>query len=221
MGLPQVVDPQVVLFLQGLKGSPMTLVFGCRDSDTDHLYKEETLDMRDNGTLSSVTTAYSRQTGQPKVDTNNCSYIYLEWYLLSITIIIYYNNIVFIIYCYNLSVEAFVFETDAVVCPFADVHNRKYEFLHLFLVQVYVQDILREQLNDKVFEVLHHYPGHLYICGGISMAHDVAATIQEILVSRLGITLTQAEEYLSRLKVNLQLHFIAASDNNVFQHLCS
>lgn len=78
MGLPQVVDPQVVLFLQGLKGSPMTLVFGCRDSDTDHLYKEETLDMRDNGTLSSITTAYSRQTGQPKVDKHNCSYIYLE-----------------------------------------------------------------------------------------------------------------------------------------------
>uniref|UniRef100_A0A8C1ZGJ5 Nitric oxide synthase, inducible n=1 Tax=Cyprinus carpio TaxID=7962 RepID=A0A8C1ZGJ5_CYPCA len=103
-------------------GNPVTLVFGCRGSDTDHLYKEETLDMRDNGTLSSITTAYSRQTGQPKV---------------------------------------------------------------------YVQDILREQLSDKVFEVLHHNPGHLYICGGMNMANDVAATIKEILVSRLGITLTQ------------------------------
>ncbi|XP_059370165.1 nitric oxide synthase 2b, inducible isoform X2 [Carassius carassius] len=121
----------------GLKGNPMTLVFGCRDSDTDHLYKEETLDMRDNSTLSSIITAYSRQTGQPKV---------------------------------------------------------------------YVQDILREQLNDKVFEVLHHNPGHLYICGGMNMAHDVAATIKEILVSRLGITLTQAEEYLSRLKNEKRYH---------------
>uniref|UniRef100_A0A8C0Y2B5 Nitric oxide synthase n=1 Tax=Cyprinus carpio carpio TaxID=630221 RepID=A0A8C0Y2B5_CYPCA len=118
----------------GIESHSMTLVFGCRGSDTDHLYKEETLDMRDNGTLSSITTAYSRQTGQPKV---------------------------------------------------------------------YVQDILREQLSDKVFEVLHHNPGHLYICGGMNMANDVAATIKEILVSRLGITLTQAEEYLSRLKVNL------------------
>uniref|UniRef100_A0A673J5Q6 Nitric oxide synthase n=1 Tax=Sinocyclocheilus rhinocerous TaxID=307959 RepID=A0A673J5Q6_9TELE len=121
----------------GLKGNPMTLVFGCRGSDTDHLYKEETLDMRDNGTLSSITTAYSRQTGQPKV---------------------------------------------------------------------YVQDILREQLSDKVFEVLHHNPGHLYICGGMNMAHDVAATIKEILVSRQGITLTQAEEYLSRLKNEKRYH---------------
>jgi len=57
-----------LLFLQGLKGSPMTLVFGCRNSDTDHLYKEETLDMRDNGILSNITTAYSRQTGKPKVE---------------------------------------------------------------------------------------------------------------------------------------------------------
>uniref|UniRef100_A0A8C2JNL0 Nitric oxide synthase, inducible n=1 Tax=Cyprinus carpio TaxID=7962 RepID=A0A8C2JNL0_CYPCA len=121
----------------GLKGNPVTLVFGCRGSDTDHLYKEETLDMRDNGTLSSITTAYSRQTGQPKV---------------------------------------------------------------------YVQDILREQLSDKVFEVLHHNPGHLYICGGMNMANDVAATIKEILVSRLGITLTQAEEYLSRLKNEKRYH---------------
>uniref|UniRef100_A0A8C1V8S2 Nitric oxide synthase n=1 Tax=Cyprinus carpio TaxID=7962 RepID=A0A8C1V8S2_CYPCA len=98
---------------------------------------QETLDMRDNSTLSSIITAYSRQTGQPKV---------------------------------------------------------------------YVQDILREQLNDKVFEVLHHNPGHLYICGGMNMAHDVAATIKEILVSRLGITLTQAEEYLSRLKNEKRYH---------------
>ncbi|XP_050984471.1 nitric oxide synthase 2b, inducible [Labeo rohita] len=121
----------------GLKGNPTTLVFGCRGSDTDHLYKEEALDMRDNGALSSITTAYSRQTGQPKV---------------------------------------------------------------------YVQDILREQLNDKVVEVLHHNPGHLYICGGMNMAHDVAATIKEILVSRLGITLSQAEEYLSRLKNEKRYH---------------
>lgn len=77
-------------------------------------------------------------------------------------------------------------------------------FISAILVQVYVQDILREQLSDKVFEVLHHHPGHVYICGGVNMACDVAATIKEILVNRLGITVAQAGEYLSRLKVNLQ-----------------
>nr|XP_017206470.1 nitric oxide synthase, inducible isoform X1 [Danio rerio] len=121
----------------GLKGNPMTLVFGCRSSDTDHLYKEEILDMRDNGTLSSITTAYSRQTGQAKV---------------------------------------------------------------------YVQDILREQLNDKIFEVLHHNSGHVYVCGGVNMACDVAATVKEILVNQMGITVAQAEEYLSRLKNEKRYH---------------
>lgn len=74
----------------------------------------------------------------------------------------------------------------------------------MLLVQVYVQDVLREQLNDKVFEVLHQSQGHLYICGGLNMARDVASTVREILVSRLGISFTVAEEYLSRLKVNLR-----------------
>lgn len=54
-------------YLEGLKGSPMMLVFGCHGADTDHLYKEETLYMRENGTLKSITAAYSRQAGLPKV----------------------------------------------------------------------------------------------------------------------------------------------------------
>nr|XP_055052766.1 nitric oxide synthase 2b, inducible isoform X2 [Misgurnus anguillicaudatus] len=122
---------------RGLKGNPMTLVFGCQSSDKDHLYKEETLDMQDNGTLDIIATAYSRQAGQPKV---------------------------------------------------------------------YVQDVLREQMNDKVFEVLHQNRGHLYICGGLNMARDVASSIQEVLVSRLDISLAQAEEYLSRLKNERRYH---------------
>uniref|UniRef100_A0A8B9J807 Nitric oxide synthase n=1 Tax=Astyanax mexicanus TaxID=7994 RepID=A0A8B9J807_ASTMX len=89
----------------GLKGSPMMLVFGCRGSDTDHLYKEETYEMRDNSTLKSITPAYSRQPGQPKV---------------------------------------------------------------------YVQDVLKKQLSEEVWQVLHQNSGHLYVCGGINMARDVA-----------------------------------------------
>lgn len=45
----------------------MSLVFGCQSSETDHLYKEETLEMRRRGVLKSVTSAYSRQPGHPKV----------------------------------------------------------------------------------------------------------------------------------------------------------
>ncbi|XP_072547840.1 nitric oxide synthase, inducible-like [Salminus brasiliensis] len=121
----------------GLKGSPMMLVFGCRSSDTDHLYKEETFEMRENGTLKSITPAYSRQAGHPKV---------------------------------------------------------------------YVQDVLRKQLSEEVWQVLHQSSGHLYVCGGMNMARDVEHTIKEILVGRLGITIKEAVEYLEKLKAEKRYH---------------
>uniref|UniRef100_A0A4W5NXK7 Nitric oxide synthase, inducible n=1 Tax=Hucho hucho TaxID=62062 RepID=A0A4W5NXK7_9TELE len=116
----------------GFSGSPMSLVFGCQSSETDHLYKEETLEMRRRGVLKSVTSTYSRQPGHPKV---------------------------------------------------------------------YVQDVLRERMAEEVLNVLHQKEGHLYVCGGVNMAHGVTLAVQEILSSQLGITLTQAGEYLAQLKV--------------------
>ncbi|XP_046719546.1 nitric oxide synthase, inducible-like [Silurus meridionalis] len=121
----------------GLKGIPMTLVFGCHAVDMDHLYKDEALDMRVNGTLKSIIPAYSCQAGLPKV---------------------------------------------------------------------YVQDVLKKQLSEEVWQVLYQSTGHLYVCGGMSMARDVAHTIQEILGNRLGITLIQAGEYLDQLKVENRYH---------------
>uniref|UniRef100_A0A8C8XD40 Nitric oxide synthase n=1 Tax=Panthera leo TaxID=9689 RepID=A0A8C8XD40_PANLE len=52
---------------KGLRGSRMTLVFGCRRPDEDHLYREEMLEMAQKGVLHEVHTAYSRLPGQPKV----------------------------------------------------------------------------------------------------------------------------------------------------------
>ncbi|XP_051551936.1 nitric oxide synthase, inducible-like [Myxocyprinus asiaticus] len=114
----------------GLKFSPMTLVFGCRDSEKDHLYKVETLKLRLDGILSNVSTAYSRQPDKPKM---------------------------------------------------------------------YVQDVLREQLSEKVLEVLHKNTGHLYAC-------DVVCTLQEILASKTGMTITEAGEYPERLKGEKRYH---------------
>lgn len=71
-----------------------------------------------------------------------------------------------------------------------------------FLEQMYVQDVLREQLSEKALEVLHKNVGHLYVCGGMSMARDVAATLQNILANKTGMTITEAGEYLERLKVS-------------------
>ncbi|XP_032903465.1 nitric oxide synthase, endothelial-like [Amblyraja radiata] len=45
---------------RGQAPCPMTLVFGCRRSDQDHIYREEMLEARDMGVFTEICTAYSR-----------------------------------------------------------------------------------------------------------------------------------------------------------------
>ncbi|KAG9340584.1 hypothetical protein JZ751_021406 [Albula glossodonta] len=52
---------------KGEAAAPMTLVFGCRRSDTDHLYGEETQEMKNLRVFKTVLVAESRQHNQPKV----------------------------------------------------------------------------------------------------------------------------------------------------------
>ncbi|XP_039612590.1 nitric oxide synthase 2b, inducible [Polypterus senegalus] len=120
-----------------LKTCPMTLVFGCRQSAMDHIYKDEMLEMKRKGVLDEVYTAYSREPDQKKV---------------------------------------------------------------------YVQDILREQLSEKVFMLLYEKKGHIYICGDIRMAQDVAHTLKEILAAKLGKNMEKAEKYLTQLKLDKRYH---------------
>uniref|UniRef100_A0A3P8YK34 Nitric oxide synthase n=1 Tax=Esox lucius TaxID=8010 RepID=A0A3P8YK34_ESOLU len=121
----------------GFSGGPMSLVFGCKSSETDELYKEETLEMIRKGVLKSVTSTYSCQPGYPKL---------------------------------------------------------------------YVQDFLRDSMAEEVLSVLCQKEGHLYVCGGVNMAQGVTLAVQEILSSQLGITLTQAGEYLAKLKIQRRYH---------------
>ncbi|XP_042297702.1 nitric oxide synthase, brain isoform X1 [Sceloporus undulatus] len=51
---------------KGLKPCPMTLVFGCRQSKIDHIYKEETLLAKSKGVFKELFTAYSREPEKPK-----------------------------------------------------------------------------------------------------------------------------------------------------------
>uniref|UniRef100_A0A8C4PM30 Nitric oxide synthase n=1 Tax=Equus asinus TaxID=9793 RepID=A0A8C4PM30_EQUAS len=104
---------------RGLQGGRMTLVFGCRHPDEDHLYQEEMLEMARKGVLHEVHTAYSRLPGQPKV---------------------------------------------------------------------YVQDILRQQLVSEVLRVLHEEQGHIYVCGDVRMARDVAHTLKQLVAAKLSLS---------------------------------
>lgn len=56
-------------------------------------------------------------------------------------------------------------------------------------------------MAGEVLSVLQQKEGHFYVCGGVNMAQGVTLAVQEILSSQLGITLTQAGEYLAQLKV--------------------
>ncbi|XP_052545039.1 nitric oxide synthase, inducible [Tympanuchus pallidicinctus] len=122
---------------KGIKAGDMILLFGCRQPDMDHIYKEEVEEMKRKGVLKEVFTAYSRQPGQPKV---------------------------------------------------------------------YVQDILQNELETKVCNILHKEEGHLYVCGDVRMARDVAQTLKKMLGKNLDYTEKQAEEYFFQLKSQKRYH---------------
>ncbi|XP_044150136.1 nitric oxide synthase, endothelial-like isoform X1 [Bufo gargarizans] len=51
---------------KGLNPGEMTLLFGCRCAELDHIHKEETIDAQKRGALSQIYTAFSRQPDHPK-----------------------------------------------------------------------------------------------------------------------------------------------------------
>uniref|UniRef100_A0A8C6ETK8 Nitric oxide synthase n=2 Tax=Marmota marmota marmota TaxID=9994 RepID=A0A8C6ETK8_MARMA len=122
---------------KGLQRGHMTLVFGCRHPEEDHLYREEMLEMARKGVLHEVHTAYSRLPGKPKV---------------------------------------------------------------------YVQDILRQQLAGEVLRVLHESPGHLYVCGDVRMAQDVAHTLKQLVATKLSLSEEQVEDFFFQLKSQKRYH---------------
>uniref|UniRef100_A0A8C9SCT3 Nitric oxide synthase n=2 Tax=Scleropages formosus TaxID=113540 RepID=A0A8C9SCT3_SCLFO len=51
---------------RGITSCPMILVFGCRQSQMDHIYKEETIQAKNKGAFKELYSAYSREPGKPK-----------------------------------------------------------------------------------------------------------------------------------------------------------
>ncbi|KAB0406205.1 hypothetical protein E2I00_002502, partial [Balaenoptera physalus] len=51
---------------KGMSPCPMVLVFGCRQSKIDHIYREETLQAKSKGVFRELYTAYSREPDKPK-----------------------------------------------------------------------------------------------------------------------------------------------------------
>lgn len=67
--------------------------------------------------------------------------------------------------------------------------------------QTYVQDVLRAQLAAEVHQVLCQRGGHMYVCGDVTMATEVLQTVQHILAQEGDMTLGQAGDVISELRV--------------------
>ncbi|XP_067861791.1 nitric oxide synthase, brain [Heptranchias perlo] len=122
---------------KGIQACPMTLVFGCRQSKIDHIYREEAIQVKNKGVFQELYTAYSREPAKPKK---------------------------------------------------------------------YVQDILREQLSDQIFNLLQEQGGHIYVCGDVTMAGDVLKTIQHIFKQHGKISLEDAGVFISKLRDENRYH---------------
>lgn len=64
-----------------------------------------------------------------------------------------------------------------------------------------MQDVLRTQLAAEVHRVLCQSGGHMYVCGDVTMATEVLQTVQHILAQEAGMTLGQAGDFISELRV--------------------
>uniref|UniRef100_A0A3B4YGT4 Nitric oxide synthase n=1 Tax=Seriola lalandi dorsalis TaxID=1841481 RepID=A0A3B4YGT4_SERLL len=122
---------------KGIESCPMILVFGCRQSEMDHIYKEETIQAKNKEVFKELYTAYSREPGKPKK---------------------------------------------------------------------YVQDVLREQLSETVYQCLKEEGGHIYVCGDVTMAGDVLKTVQQIIKQQGSMSLEDAGFFISKLRDENRYH---------------
>lgn len=67
--------------------------------------------------------------------------------------------------------------------------------------QKYVQDALREQLSERVYQCLREEGGHIYVCGDVTMAGDVLKNVQQIIKQEGNMSLEDAGLFISRLRV--------------------
>lgn len=67
--------------------------------------------------------------------------------------------------------------------------------------QKYVQDALREQLSETVYQCLREEGGHIYVCGDVTMAGDVLKTVQQIIKQQGNMSLEDAGFFISKLRV--------------------
>lgn len=64
-----------------------------------------------------------------------------------------------------------------------------------------MQDALREQLSERVYQCLREEGGHIYVCGDVTMAGDVLKNVQQIIKQEGNMSLEDAGLFISKLRV--------------------
>ena len=70
----------------------------------------------------------------------------------------------------------------------------------LSLFQTYVQNLL-EQHSSTIFHQMMLMRGHFYICGDVSMAAEVCATLEKIIMKEGKKSQAEAKQYILKLRV--------------------
>lgn len=55
---------------------------------------------------------------------------------------------------------------------------------------------------DKIYRQIYSEAGHFYVCGDCKMAEDVSQTLRNIIQEQSGMTNTQLDNYLWRMRVS-------------------
>lgn len=71
--------------------------------------------------------------------------------------------------------------------------------------KAYVQDLMRAEA-DKIYRQIYSEAGHFYVCGDCKMAEDVSQTLRNIIQEQSGMTNTQLDNYLWRMREENRYH---------------
>ncbi|MGH0145570.1 UNVERIFIED_CONTAM: hypothetical protein FKN15_018663 [Acipenser sinensis] len=218
---------------QGKKPKELVLVFGCRQAEFDHIYKEEMEEAKCKGAFSGIYTAYSREEHSSKAAATNMSpSFHLPADDSAPCILVgpgtgiapfrsFWQQRLYEIEHQGKKPKELVLVFGCRQAEFDHIYKEEMEeakckgaFSGIYTAysreehssKMYVQDILREQLASKVFRTLCEQRGHMYVCGDVTMAKDVLDTVQEILSVHGEMSLDEAGEYLSKLRDQSRYH---------------
>nr|CAB3264406.1 nitric oxide synthase, brain-like [Phallusia mammillata] len=70
----------------------------------------------------------------------------------------------------------------------------------------YVQDVLRDEISDFVYDCIITKRGHFYVCGDVTMSADVSKALINVIKEKGNMSLKEATTYVERMKTEERYH---------------